>query len=172
MAFGTILRTFVGAFFGALFGYILGLIIELFPGLNMAMLNGLQAITGMSGISIPALLTAIGFMAGAIIGILASLLIFIISRGAYARWLHRCAHEFGHSFRHWNMYAMRYHRCYRVEDEPKDGSVEDTIRELDGYLSYLEDLPGDRLAAYEDRMSRLNDRLHSLKVSLHQQWGG
>jgi len=154
MTFGTILRTFIGAIFGAIFGYILGLIIELFPG--------------MGGMGLPALLAAIGFIAGAVLGILVSLVLILITQGIYGR---NAMHRFGHPFKHGRAYAMWNHywsdSC-AGEYEPEPYSVDDTLQELDGYLSYLEDLPEERLASCEDKIGRLSDRLNRLRASLHQ----
>ncbi len=172
MAFGTVLRTIVGAMFGAIFGYILGVIIELFPG--------------MGSMSLPALLAAAGFLVGAALGILVSLGLILVTNGVYARPLSRWAkelglhewwcwprrrHWYGHSLKHggvrapWGYYG--YDGCASYHGtEPY--SVEDTLQEMDGYISYLEDLPKDRVAAFEDRISRLNARLDSLRASLRQ----
>jgi hypothetical protein len=154
MTFGTVLWTFIGALFGAAFGYILGWIIEL--------------LTGMGGM--PALLAALGFMAGAALGILVSLALLLITRGVYREKFHEAAHRFGHSLRHGRVHAMRNYYwsdgC-ACEHVPEPYSVEDTLQELDGYLSYLEDLPEERLASYGDKLARLNDRLNKLRASLH-----
>jgi MFS family permease len=65
-----ILRILVGAVVGAVFGYIVGWIVEMFPNFNAALLSGIAALTGISGVRIPALLAAIGFILGILGGLL------------------------------------------------------------------------------------------------------
>lgn len=65
-----VLGVILGAVFGAVFGYIIGWIIELFPNFNAALLDGLQSLTGISGVKTTALLAAIGFLAGLISGLI------------------------------------------------------------------------------------------------------
>ena len=167
MVFGTVLRTFVCALFGAIFGYILGFMIELFPGFNAALLNGLNALTGMSNVSMPALLAALGLLAGTIMGVIISIMIYYAWRGKYAKWIGRRAREFGHSFGHGNPYFRR-HRHYYGMCGPWSDPIEDSLWEIDGYVSYLEDLPKDRLEACDEKIGRLNERLIRLKASMDQ----
>ncbi len=47
-------------------------------------------------------------------------------------------------------------------------TVEGTISELESYISYLEDMPKEKLAQYNGRLSRLSDRLNQLKESLNR----
>lgn len=65
-----ILRILVGAAIGAVFGYIVGWFIELFPDFNAALLSGITALTGISGVKVSALLAAIGFILGILGGLL------------------------------------------------------------------------------------------------------
>ncbi len=65
-----ILRILVGAVVGAVFGYIVGWVVEMFTNFNAALLGGLQALTGISGIKTSALLAAIGFILGIVGGLL------------------------------------------------------------------------------------------------------
>ncbi len=164
MVFGRIIVIFICAIFGAVFGYILGRIVELFPGLNLAL-------TGMSGMSMPALLAAIGLMAGVILGLLASLASYFVCRGA-EKWRQRGRlRRIKHSFKHGDAYGWKTYcgaGCYGGEYGLEPHSIEDTLQEIDSYLSYLEDLPKDQLAAHEDRMGRFSDRLDSLRASLHR----
>lgn len=69
-----VLRVLFGAFFGALVGYVLGWIIELFPGFNVAILEGLRYILGINGVTVAALLAGIGFLGGIVLGLISSLL--------------------------------------------------------------------------------------------------
>jgi hypothetical protein len=46
-----VLRILFGAVFGALFGYVLGWFVELFPGFNAAILEGLRVVTGINGVT-------------------------------------------------------------------------------------------------------------------------
>jgi MFS family permease len=69
-----VLRILFGAVFGALFGYVLGWLVELFPGFNAAILDGLQAVTGIHGVTMMALLAGIGFLGGIVVGFIGSLL--------------------------------------------------------------------------------------------------
>ncbi len=69
-----VLRILIGAFFGALFGYVLGWFIELFPGFNAAIMDGLHYILGINGVSMMALLAGIGFLGGILVGLISSLL--------------------------------------------------------------------------------------------------
>lgn len=48
-------------------------------------------------------------------------------------------------------------------------SMEGALDELDSYVSYLEDLPRDRLMSAEARLSRIAERLQRLKESLGKQ---
>ena len=158
MMFGTVIWTLTGAIFGAIFGYLLGLIIGLLPG--------------MGGAGLPALLAAIGFIGGAVLGILASLAIIIAWRGVYMRKIHDSAHEFGHSFKRYNRYHSRWARVDHYwwdgcAGENKLYSAEDALQEMDGYLSYLEDLPEESLASSGDKLGRLSERLDRLRASLH-----
>lgn len=65
-----VLGVILGAVFGAIFGYITGWVIQLFPNFNTALLEGIQAITGISNITMPALLAGIGFLLGLVLGII------------------------------------------------------------------------------------------------------
>lgn len=47
-------------------------------------------------------------------------------------------------------------------------TVEGTLSELESYISYLEDMPKEKLAQYETRVARLSERLQKLKESLHR----
>ncbi len=69
-----VLRILLGAVFGALFGYVLGWLVELFPGFNAAILDGLHAVTGINGVTMMALLAGIGFLGGIVVGFIGSLL--------------------------------------------------------------------------------------------------
>jgi ABC-type dipeptide/oligopeptide/nickel transport system permease subunit len=69
MVLGTIIKSIIGAVLGAIFGFIVGWIVELFPRFNAALLDGLHAITGISGIRTAALLAAVGFIVGIIAGV-------------------------------------------------------------------------------------------------------
>ncbi len=68
-----VLGVILGAVFGAILGYIVGWIVELFPGFNTALINGLQAfglnVGSMPG-GIKALLTGLGFILGLLGGII------------------------------------------------------------------------------------------------------
>ena len=163
MVFGTVLRTFCCAVFGAIFGYILGFMIELFPGFNMALLNGLHTTLGMSIVSMPALLAALGLLAGTLLGVILS--IMIAGYGKYAKYAHGWF-GYPHRHHHYRHYARYWHH-YGSRCEPWDYTIEDTLGEMDGYVSYLEDLPEDRLKACQDKIGRLNERLSDLKASLN-----
>ena len=69
-----VLRILFGAVFGALFGYVLGWLIELFPGFNAAILDGLRVVTGIDGVTMMALLAGIGFLGGIVMGLISSVL--------------------------------------------------------------------------------------------------
>jgi hypothetical protein len=69
-----VLRILFGAVFGALFGYVLGWLVELFPGFNAAILEGLRVVTGVNGVTMMALLAGIGFLGGIAVGFIGSLL--------------------------------------------------------------------------------------------------
>jgi MFS family permease len=69
-----VLRILFGAVFGALFGYVLGWFIELFPGFNAAILDGLRVVTGIDGVTMMALLAGIGFLGGIVLGLISSVL--------------------------------------------------------------------------------------------------
>lgn len=47
-------------------------------------------------------------------------------------------------------------------------TVDGAIKELDSYVSYLEDLPRERIQPYEEKISRIQDRLQKLKESMHK----
>ena len=47
-------------------------------------------------------------------------------------------------------------------------TTEGSISELESYISYLEDLPREKLSQYEGRLSRISDRLQRLKESLRK----
>ena len=68
-----VLGVILGAVFGAVIGYVVGWVVELFPGFNSALANGLQAF-GLNVAAIPggikAVLTALGFILGLLGGIL------------------------------------------------------------------------------------------------------
>jgi hypothetical protein len=172
MVFGTVVRTFVCALFGAIFGYILGFMIELFPGFNTALLSGLNALTGMSNVSMPALLAALGLIAGTILGILISIIIYYAWTGRHAKWMRRRARELDHSFGHGRPYFRRYRHYSGDMYGPWKDPIEDSLSEIDGYVSYLEDLPKDRLEACDERIGRLNERLSRLKASMDQDRSG
>ncbi len=69
-----VLRILFGAVFGALFGYVLGWLVELFPGFNAAILEGLRVVAGINGVTMMALLAGIGFLGGIAVGFIGSLL--------------------------------------------------------------------------------------------------
>jgi MFS family permease len=69
-----VLRILFGAVFGALFGYVLGWLVELFPSFNTAILDGLHAVAGISGVTMMALLAGIGFLGGIVVGFIGSIL--------------------------------------------------------------------------------------------------
>jgi len=73
MVIGTVIRTVFGAIFGAVFGYIVGLIVQwIFPNFTISLLNGLHSITGIGGVSLPALIAAVGFIVGILSGLIHS----------------------------------------------------------------------------------------------------
>jgi DNA-binding PadR family transcriptional regulator len=45
-------------------------------------------------------------------------------------------------------------------------TVESAVKEMDSYISYLEDLPREKVKPFEDQIARINDRLQKLKESL------
>jgi hypothetical protein len=45
-------------------------------------------------------------------------------------------------------------------------SVDEVLVEVDSYISYLEDLPKERLAPYEDKVDRLVEHLNRVRRSL------
>jgi hypothetical protein len=47
-------------------------------------------------------------------------------------------------------------------------TIEGTLNEMESYVSYLEDLPRERLMAQEARLYRIAERLQKLKESLHK----
>lgn len=47
-------------------------------------------------------------------------------------------------------------------------SLEGTLNEIESYVSYLEDIPRERLAQAEGRVGSLIERLQKLKDSLHK----
>ena len=165
MVFGTVLRTFCCAVFGAIFGYILGFMVELFPGFNMAVLNWLHTALGMSVVSMPALLAALGLLAGMLLGIILSIIIYYAWNGKYAKYAHSWFGYYPH--RHHHRHYARYWHHYGSRFEPWDYSIEDTLGEMDGYVSYLEDMPDEKLKACQDKIGRLNERLSDLKASLN-----
>lgn len=64
-----ILRVLIGAILGAVIGYVAGWVVEWFPRFNSTLLDGIHALTGIGGIRTTALLAAIGFIAGALGGL-------------------------------------------------------------------------------------------------------
>ncbi|HMK45746.1 MAG TPA: hypothetical protein VK436_03910 [Methanocella sp.] len=65
-----VLRLLFDTFMGLVLGYLLGCFIELFPRLNGALLSGLHALTGLSGVETAALMAAIGLIGGVLSGLL------------------------------------------------------------------------------------------------------
>lgn len=47
-------------------------------------------------------------------------------------------------------------------------TVEGTLSEVESYISYLEDLPKEKLSQYEGRLSRISERLNKIRESLHR----
>lgn len=45
-------------------------------------------------------------------------------------------------------------------------TVESVVKEMDSYISYLEDLPREKVKPFEDQITRIDDRLRKLKESL------
>lgn len=72
MVIGTVIRSVVGAVFGAIFGFVIGWILQLFPNFNAALLSGLHGLTGLGGVSTPAILAAVGFIVGILSGLIHS----------------------------------------------------------------------------------------------------
>lgn len=48
-------------------------------------------------------------------------------------------------------------------------SVEQILEEIDSYISYLEDLPKEKVAPYEEKLDKAGEHLKSLKDSLKKQ---
>ena len=166
MVFGTVVRTFVCALFGAVFGYILGVMLDLFPGFNAALLNGLHAVTGMTFVSMPALLATLGLFAGVILGVVISIMIHYAWKGKYAKYLHYWTRGYYH--KHWHGYShgRKYRHYYGGDCGPWNDPVEDSLEEIDGYVSYLEDMPKEKLEASDEKIERLSRRLSDLRASL------
>lgn len=55
---------------------------------------------------------------------------------------------------------------YQYQEGPY--TVEGALSEVESYVSYLEDMPKEKLAQSGDRISRLSDRLNRLKESLYK----
>jgi DNA-binding PadR family transcriptional regulator len=47
-------------------------------------------------------------------------------------------------------------------------SVSNIMTEMDSYLAYLEDLPKDKVAPYEEKLRKVQERIERLKESLHR----
>jgi DNA-binding PadR family transcriptional regulator len=47
-------------------------------------------------------------------------------------------------------------------------SIGSILTDMDSYLAYLEDLPRDRVLPYEEKLSRIIERMRNLKESLHK----
>jgi DNA-binding PadR family transcriptional regulator len=47
-------------------------------------------------------------------------------------------------------------------------SVSNIMTEMDSYLAYLEDLPKDKVAPYEEKLRKVQERIERLKESLHK----
>jgi hypothetical protein len=85
----------------------------------------------------------------------------------------RMKHDIKHAERE-KMHAIKYalkhgvmdHRDSCYSEGPGPRSVEETLIEIDGYLSYLEDLSKERLAPYADRVDRLVEHLDKVRSSL------
>jgi hypothetical protein len=90
----------------------------------------------------------------------------------------RMKHEIKHAERE-KMHAIKYafkHGAMDHEDccypaGPSPHSVEETLIEIDGYLSYLEDLPKERLAPYAGKVDRLVEHLDKVRSSLKNDLG-
>lgn len=100
--------------------------------------------------------------------------------------IHDREHELKHAMRRMehNMKQAIRERKHAVKHALKNGamdfedttssagssprSVDEVLVEIDSYLSYLEDLPEERLASCEDKIGRLSDRMSRLRASLHQ----
>jgi DNA-binding PadR family transcriptional regulator len=50
----------------------------------------------------------------------------------------------------------------------KPYSAERIVAEMDSYISYLEDLPKDRLSPYEDKIGAMSERLRKIKESMRK----
>lgn len=134
MALGMVARAFVMALVGAVFGYVLGWAILLSPFLNSALLP--CAAVGIGIARLPPLLAALGLLAGIAAGVLLGVL------AGHAR---RRRHSLGRT------------ACRRSR-------VGDSLDEIDGCLSFLEDMPRERVAALGEKVRTLDRRLARLKA--------
>ncbi|HMK45747.1 MAG TPA: PadR family transcriptional regulator [Methanocella sp.] len=55
---------------------------------------------------------------------------------------------------------------HRYHSDQGPYTIEGTLSELESYISYLEDVPKDRLSSQADRLGRISERLQGLKESL------
>lgn len=53
-------------------------------------------------------------------------------------------------------------------DESKSYSIKSILTEIDSYLSYMEDLPKAKVQPYEDKISRITERMRILRDSLNK----
>ncbi len=51
-------------------------------------------------------------------------------------------------------------------ERPSPRTVDDVLVEVDSYISYLEDLPKEKLAPYEEKVDRLVEHLEKVRSSL------
>lgn len=53
-------------------------------------------------------------------------------------------------------------------NQQNDLTVESAINEIDGYISYLEDLPAEKVAPYMERLEHIEEHMKKMKRSLNE----
>ncbi len=54
-----------------------------------------------------------------------------------------------------------------MQDDMEEFSIESVLKEIECYISYLEDAPDEQLAPYDDRFDHIRERLQKLDEYLH-----
>ncbi len=54
-----------------------------------------------------------------------------------------------------------------IQDDLAEYSIESVLKEIECYISYLEDAPDEQLAPYDDRFDHIRERLQKLDECLH-----
>jgi hypothetical protein len=92
--------------------------------------------------------------------------------------LHHMMHALKHTDRemsHALKNSLAYGGCHDIFaelagklEQPGPTTIEDILSEIDGSISYLEDLQAQKLLPYEEKLDRASDRIVKLKESLRK----